>query len=453
MIEMVVALSLMAAILVSMASVLYGAMGALVASRQRSAFVEIANAEMEKLRGWPYGSVGVNTGDTATYEGSPPRYEGRDAVVVASGAPPAVTTVTSSDVRGIVLPYHVSRWVTWTDTSGGTLHQLKRLVVEVRWRENNRSWRTFRLASLLYPGAQEGASSNRPPVAVLAPPSPASGSLSTSFSFDGSASNDPDNDAVATHAWNFGDGTTGSGATASHVYPAAGCYTVTLTVTDARGVSSSPVSRNVSVSGATNAPPTASFDFAPASGTAPLNANFTSTSSDDGCMAAWDWDWGDGAPHGTTEQASHVFQSAGTFTVRLTVTDAGGLTSSTTGTIQVNPLNCDVSSGSFRNPGTDPVPNDVLVTRNNRPVDTSFTFTATTNAACTTVTASLPYQGGVLTVGLSVQSSDGATKTWTGTAAVAGNSRFNLGTNQTATVRASDGVTTDDFTYPFNVHV
>ncbi|MDQ3574180.1 MAG: PKD domain-containing protein [Actinomycetota bacterium] len=448
-IEMVVAMSLLSAILLSAASVLYGGMGALVSSRQRSAFVEIANAEMEKLRATPYLSVGVNTGDTATYQGSPPTFEGRDAVVVASGAPPAVSTVTSSPVRGIVLPYTVRRWVTWTDTSGGGSHKLKRLVVEAEWTENNRAQRKLRLSSLLY---HEAVSSNRPPVAVMAPPTPASGPLVTPFAFDGSGSNDPDNDAIVSYAWNFGDSSTGAGATASHVYANPGCYTVTLAVTDANQQSSAPVSRNVSVSSATNTAPAAALTFGPATGTAPLAANFSSTSTDDGCIASWDWDWGDGTAHGTTEQANHVFESAGTFSVTLTVTDAGGLSSSATASIQVNPLDCDATSGSFKNPGTNAVANDVLVTRNNKPVSTSFTFTATTNDACTSVTAQLPHQGGVLTVNLAVQSSAGGTKTWTGTAAVLGSDRFNVGSSQTATMRASGVLTNDNLTYPFDVH-
>ncbi len=51
-----------------------------------------------------------------------------------------------------------------------------------------------------------------------------------SCSFNGSASSD--DKGIASYAWNFGDGSSGNGATVSKTYSAAGSYTATLTVTD-----------------------------------------------------------------------------------------------------------------------------------------------------------------------------------------------------------------------------
>lgn len=52
-------------------------------------------------------------------------------------------------------------------------------------------------------------------------------------SFDGSASSDPDGDALK-YTWNFGDGGSASGAKVSHAYQSAGQYEVKVTVDDGR---------------------------------------------------------------------------------------------------------------------------------------------------------------------------------------------------------------------------
>lgn len=82
---------------------------------------------------------------------------------------------------------------------------------------------------------------NAPPVASSTPPT-CSGLTCT---FDGSASTDPDGSIVG-HAWNFGDGTAGTGVTVSHAYATAGSYTATLTVTD-NDAATGAHTRNVSV--------------------------------------------------------------------------------------------------------------------------------------------------------------------------------------------------------------
>ena len=82
-----------------------------------------------------------------------------------------------------------------------------------------------------------------PPVAVLrVTPNGVGMAGLTEYRFDGSGSSDP-NDDTLTYAWDFGDGSRGSGVTATHVYRAAGTYDVTLTVSDG----TEPVTRRGSV--------------------------------------------------------------------------------------------------------------------------------------------------------------------------------------------------------------
>ena len=49
--------------------------------------------------------------------------------------------------------------------------------------------------------------------------------------FDASTSSDPDGN-IELYSWDFGDGDTGTGVTATHVYTVKGTYVVTLTITD-----------------------------------------------------------------------------------------------------------------------------------------------------------------------------------------------------------------------------
>jgi PKD repeat protein len=67
---------------------------------------------------------------------------------------------------------------------------------------------------------------------------PAGGRLVATF--DGSISNG-NGETITAWAWEFGDGTTSTGPTTSHLYEGAGSYTVTLTVTTAAGTDSKSV--------------------------------------------------------------------------------------------------------------------------------------------------------------------------------------------------------------------
>jgi len=80
-----------------------------------------------------------------------------------------------------------------------------------------------------YTAGSTGAVMNLAPTASFT-----SSTTDLAVALDGSGSTDPDG-TVAGWSWAFGDGTTGTGRTASHAYPAAGTYAVTLTVTDDDG--------------------------------------------------------------------------------------------------------------------------------------------------------------------------------------------------------------------------
>jgi PKD repeat protein len=76
-----------------------------------------------------------------------------------------------------------------------------------------------------------GAGSSDPPTADFS--SPGAAKAGQSVSFDGSASKGAGK--IVKWYWEFGDGTSASAQRASHVYPAAGIYEVTLWVTDDLG--------------------------------------------------------------------------------------------------------------------------------------------------------------------------------------------------------------------------
>ena len=69
---------------------------------------------------------------------------------------------------------------------------------------------------------------------------PYTGQLSQPVEFDGTGSSDASG-TLTSYTWDFGDGSTGSGAIASHTYVALGTYTVVLTVGNGCGVTDSDV--------------------------------------------------------------------------------------------------------------------------------------------------------------------------------------------------------------------
>jgi len=133
---------------------------------------------------------------------------------------------------------------------------------------------------------------------------------------DGTGSTDPDGEPL-TYQWNFGDGTTGTGATAIHRYASPGAYRVTLVVSDA-ALRSAPASTVVTVS---NRPPVA-HPGGPYSGYAEAPVTFDGSGSIDldGDALAYQWSFGDGTT-GSGVSPSHAYIAPGTYRVSLVVHD------------------------------------------------------------------------------------------------------------------------------------
>ncbi|HEX4920117.1 MAG TPA: PKD domain-containing protein, partial [Candidatus Bathyarchaeia archaeon] len=162
---------------------------------------------------------------------------------------------------------------------------------------------------------------DRPPVAVLNTSTTLSQTLSN-IGFNATGSFDPDGTIVG-YAWNFGDGTSGSGFAVTHSYSEEGNYTVVLAVTDNSG-SVGWVSILLTIQ---DRAPTASFTFTPTSPLAGQVLGFDGSSSydSDGTVIGFVWNFGDGTTSNGIN-ASHTYATNGTYTVSLTVMDDDGIT-------------------------------------------------------------------------------------------------------------------------------
>jgi len=107
----------------------------------------------------------------------------------------------------------------------------------------------------------------------------------------------------------------------SHQYIAVGTYTVTVVATNLNGTSL-PVTHTITVN-PPNPGPVAEFTWSPMTNlTAPQPVNFTDTTQN--TPNQWSWDFGDSSPLVTTQNPSHTFATANTFTIILTATSPYG---------------------------------------------------------------------------------------------------------------------------------
>jgi PKD repeat protein len=117
------------------------------------------------------------------------------------------------------------------------------------------------------------------------------------------------------------------------------------------------------------------FTSAPAAsqgGCAPLSVQFTDAST--GGATGWSWNFGDGTAASTVQSPSHTFSQAGSYTVTLTVTGAGGATNSSSQSIAV----WSAPVADFTMTGGDGVTHSAAsAISGNKPLSVNFTDTST----------------------------------------------------------------------------
>ena len=171
-----------------------------------------------------------------------------------------------------------------------------------------------------------------PPTAAFSPPA---GALApgSQASFNASGSSAAAGGSIAGYSWDFGDGATSSLPSPSHSYGSPGHYTVSLTVTDDLGVTSTTTTHSVTV----DAAPVASFSASPNPASVGPSVAFNGTGSSDtlGTIVSYSWEFGDDAT-GSGPAASHRYAAPGPYTVTLKVTNDAGQTATVSHSITVD---------------------------------------------------------------------------------------------------------------------
>ena len=142
------------------------------------------------------------------------------------------------------------------------------------------------------------------------------------------------------YTWDF-DGVVAHGLRATHTFPAAGTYNVTLTAYD--GLEYDSITKSVTVTAPGITPPLARlyyFGFG-------LEVSFSSSAEGlDGDALTYLWDFGDGSPQSNEHRLEHVYAEPGNYTVTVTISN-GITTLSTSETITVLTLEDTPPTATF----------------------------------------------------------------------------------------------------------
>jgi PKD repeat protein len=238
------------------------------------------------------------------------------------------------------------------------------------------------------------------PTQAVASANPVAGPAPLNVQFTGSGSSDPDGDAI-TYAWDLdGDGghDDATAANPSFTYTTAGTYQVTLRVTDARGASSVSTPITITVGGGNTAPtpvidtPSSSLTWAVGNA---INFSGHATDAQDGTLPASALSWQVILHHGGHTHGVQSFSGfSGSFNapdhdypsfleIRLTATDSGGLTASTSVNLQPRTANLTFQSS----------PSGLQLTAGLTTARAPFTVTAIVNGTVQVIAPDQRYHG------------------------------------------------------------
>jgi PKD repeat protein len=218
----------------------------------------------------------------------------------------------------------------------------------------------------------------------------------------------------ATYIWDFGDGSIGTGTTATHAYARAATFAVTLRVTtDIGGTGATSAPRSITVS-AGLAAGSASFTFSP---TAPgiLDDVFFNASASVVTNGSFSWDFGDGTS-GTGVRPTHQYTRAGTYTVVLVVANDSGQTAAVSHTVPVSGTTTSILADFTYSP-TNPLANSTVFFDGTPSSTTAISWTWDFGDGTGTTTGQKPAhsfaRSGVWVVRLTVSDAQGRTGTIT----------------------------------------